>query len=420
MGCLFKYYNNNVNKKIGGWLKMIKQICLTLILLTLLTITVVAQDDIGREKMLELFNIEDSKVEELFDQSFLNQIPIEQIIKILNSYQDRLGVLSEVTGENGIYTLVFTKGTAPAQLSLNTDNKIIGIWFGNMDLSEDNMGGIISELEAIEGSVSVSVVKNNQQNILSYNADKEMAVGSSFKLLVLKAVYDAVEKGDITWGSVISLDRDSKSLPSGILQNWPEGTPLTIKTLTNMMISISDNTATDILINTIGRRNIEKYVTDINIPFLKTIDLFRLKYAANSATQEEYLNAATDEKRDILNDIKDMTVEVSSISGSPKLINELEWFFTTHELSKLIYDLREADELGINPGLAVKEDWNMVGYKGGSEPGVLQYTHILQKAEEGDIYTVSLTVNNPNQELDNSKITELTSRIISLIKHGKI
>jgi len=399
---------------------MIKRIVLTMMLLILLTVTVTAQADMGKEKMLQLFNIEDSKIETLFDQSFLNQIPADTIIEILNSYQNTLGELNEVIGENGNYTLVFSKGNAPAQLSLNADKKIVGMWFGYMALNEDNMDGIISELKAIKGSVSVSVVKNNQENILSYNADKELAVGSSFKLYVLKAVYDAVENGNISWNSIISLDQDWKSLPSGILQNWPVGTPLTIKTLTNMMISLSDNTATDILINAIGRKNIEKYVADINTPFLKTIDLFRLKYAADSDIQKEYINADLEEKREILNDIKDMTVKVGAVSSSPILINELEWFFSTQELSDLIYDLREAGELAINPGLAVKGDWNMVGYKGGSEPGVLQYTHILQKEEGEDIYTVSLTVNNPNQELDTNKITELTSRIISLIKNGKI
>ncbi|QTL97505.1 hypothetical protein GM661_05665 [Iocasia frigidifontis] len=45
---------------------------------------------------------------------------------------------------------------------------------------------------------------------------------------------------------------------------------------------------------------------------------------------------------------------MSAASSSPRLITELEWFFSTQELCQLIYDLRDADEIRINPGLAVK------------------------------------------------------------------
>ncbi|MGB4373200.1 MAG: hypothetical protein WBI93_06475, partial [Halanaerobiales bacterium] len=62
----------------------------------------------------------------------------------------------------------------------------------------------------------------------------------------------------------------------------------------------------------------------------------------------------------------------------------------------------------------------LVGFKGGSEPGVLQYTHLLQKDEGGDFYAISVTVNNPEKEVDQFKVNELSSRLIGLIKEGKL
>lgn len=44
-----------------------------------------------------------------------------------------------------------------------------------------------------------------------------------------------------------------KSLPGGILQNWPKGAPLTLHTLAGLMISQSDNTAADTLLEILGR-----------------------------------------------------------------------------------------------------------------------------------------------------------------------
>ncbi len=398
---------------------IIKRIILGLVLVLLLTVTVVAQDP-GAGILSELFKANNSKVEGFFDQSFLSQVSAGQIIQILNSYKANLGQFKEVTGSSGSYTLVFARGTAPSKVVLNNDNKITGLWFGNWVLNEDTTSGIISGFKAIEGSVSVSVLKNNKENILSYNSDKRQAVGSTFKLFVLKAVYDAVESGKFEWDSIVKLSAEDKTLPSGILQNWPDGTPLTVKTLTSLMISLSDNTATDTLISTVGRENIEKLVTKENIPFLKTNELFKLKYNADAATLKKYINANPETKREILKTIKDTTVETSMINSSPTLIQEVEWFFTAEELCNIIYELREASELRINSGLVSKDDWYLVGFKGGSEPGVLQYTHLLQKGPEKDLYAVSVTVNNPVEGVDANKVNELTTRLLSLIQKGEI
>ena len=93
-------------------------------------------------------------------------------------------------------------------------------------------------------------------SILSYPA-----VGSAFKLAVLAALKDQVAAGALAWDDVATLEAGHISLPSGILQAWPVGSPLTIHTLASLMISVSDNTATDALIALLGRDLIESYTT---------------------------------------------------------------------------------------------------------------------------------------------------------------
>jgi hypothetical protein len=115
-----------------------------------------------------------------------------------------------------------------------------------------------------------------------------------------------------------------------------------------------------------------------------------------------------------------MDLNKIKITSTPTLINQIEWFFTTEELCRLIYELKDRDEISINPGLVLKEKWHIVGYKGGSEPGVLQYTHLLQKNENSNIYTISVTVNNEKSNLSEDKITELTTRLISLVEKREL
>ena len=391
-----------------------------LILVILLTTVVFAQKDPGAGKLMELFSVEDSQVANLFDESVLAQVPVQQLILILKQYKSVLGELLEVSGSGGNYTLHFAGGSAPGQLYLNEEDKIIGLWLGHWTLYDDDFTAILEEFKTLEGKVSVAVIRNNEEDVFLYNAEERLAVGSSFKLYVLKAVYEAVERGELDFDTVVQLEEKDRSLPSGILQDWPAGTPVTVKTLTNLMISISDNTATDNLIGLVGREKVEGLANERNIPFLKTTELFKLKYTAESGLQDKYLNGTLEEKRAVLPALVDLKVSASNIVTTPLLIDELEWFFSTRELCGIIYELREADELRINPGLARPDDWYLIAFKGGSEPGVLQYTHLLQKEAEGDYYAVSVTVNNPAREVDQFRINELCTRLISLVRDGKI
>ena len=53
------------------------------------------------------------------------------------------------------------------------------------------------------------------------------------------------------------LSTQGRSLPSGITQDWAPGTPASLEQLATLMISISDNTATDALMGLIGRERLE-------------------------------------------------------------------------------------------------------------------------------------------------------------------
>ncbi len=370
-----------------------------------------------KDTLMKVFSYQPDQREALFAESFLNQVPVEKLNGIIARYKNNLGDLEEVKGEEGQYTLIFEKGTAPSKISLTGEGKIAGLWFGNWTLATDTLDKLVSELKNLKSSVSLYISRDDDP-LFSLNGEKRMAVGSSFKLYVLDVLYDKLDSG--SWDQVVRLVEENRSLPSGILQDWPPGTPVTAKTLSNLMISRSDNTATDHLIDFVGREYLAKNASSGNRPFLKTREFFELKYGAAPETQKKYLTGDREEKRQILDRIQSLQVDKSEVTTEPTLIQEIEWFFSTKELASIIYDLKGAEEIYINPGLADGSDWYRAGYKGGSEGGVLQYTHLLQKKKGSPIYVVSVTVNNPERSLDSSKITEITSRLISLVKSGEL
>ncbi len=64
--------------------------------------------------------------------------------------------------------------------------------------------------------------------------------------------------------------------------------------------------------------------------------------------------------------------------------------------------------LAVNPGVgALTDQFDYVGYKGGSEPGVLNMTWLLRSKETGKHYAMSGGWNDPEKEVDLGKFKGL-------------
>lgn len=85
------------------------------------------------------------------------------------------------------------------------------------------------------------------------DADVLRPVGSVFKLYVLGALAQGVRDGRASWDEPLAVRDEWEALPSGRLQDWRAGDELPLVEFADLMISISDNTATDHLIHRLGR-----------------------------------------------------------------------------------------------------------------------------------------------------------------------
>jgi len=118
------------------------------------------------------------------------------------------------------------------------------------------------------------------------------------------------------------------------------------------LASFGDNTATDILVDLVGKNYLEKNTDPRNRLFLSTVDAFNLKHATNTETQKDYISGNIKTRREILKDFKWIQASARQLTEStPTLIEEIEWFFSTKELSDIIYGLRNAGDLyQLRPG----------------------------------------------------------------------
>jgi beta-lactamase class A len=347
-----------------------------------------------------------------FAPNFLAQIPIAKVDGIVKQYITTLGAFQHADATSDGFTLVMERGTAPAKIHLDADGRIDGLWFGVPAPSKAaSLDDSIKELSALPGKVSALILEDGKP-LASLHPDDALAVGSAFKLALLAAAQEQTAAGKLRLDQTYPLKKDWKSLPSGVLQGWPEGTPLTLATIENQMISISDNTAADAMLSIVGRDQAEKFAPR-NKPFLSTREAFTLKAKSNASLLDRYRKADEAGRRALLAEIDAQPLpDASQFSDAPSAI-DIEWLFTPAELCALISKAADADAFRINPGIASAAQWKQVAYKGGSEGGVLNLTTVLT-GKNGRHYCVAATWNN-SSALDPAKFFATYGSILNTL-----
>ncbi len=142
-------------------------------------------------------NFADKPIEaSLFSPQFLEQVPITQIQKIVDDLKVSLGALKNLNVSNGSGTIDFEKGELPVSISLNEQGQISTLWFSAPHFKTISLDEMVKGLhENAIGKTSLLVIVDNKPVVVE-NDKTPMAVGSTFKLLVLKAYEDAIKKAN--------------------------------------------------------------------------------------------------------------------------------------------------------------------------------------------------------------------------------
>lgn len=299
------------------------------------------------------------------------------------------------------------------------------------------------EAPAIDPNTQAPTTIRTWDSMVALNADEPLAIGSAFKLWVLAALADTIAAGDAAWTDPLAIRDEFKSLPSGVMQNYPEGKTFTLREYAEKMIAISDNTATDHLIHRLGRDRCEKAMRrvlldhgDANQPFLTTRDLFVLKLSGDDELAKRYMQAAPDTRRALLPDLAKETpkLALAALWKKPRWIDRLEWFASGNDLARTLINLDELardgrfptgdprpaqpqvrDILSLNPGVPIdKKAFPYIAYKGGSEPGVLSLNWLLERAD-GRRFALSLTLDDTTNPIDEPLAIALATRAIEFL-----
>jgi beta-lactamase class A len=360
---------------------------------------------------------EQAQLDTIFASSFLQSVPAPQLLAGLRQLGSGLGsyrshiLTKQKSPFEASAKLVMSKGSSiPIDISIEgkPPHRIIGLFLRPPVKDAQSLADIVSSFAALPGTSSFLITDvSSGKTIAAHNDTIRLPLGSAFKLYILGELTRQVQQGKRKWSDVVSLDSSRFSLPSGILQKWPHGSPITLHTGATQMISISDNTATDLLLHSVGRRNVEDAMavmghTDpaVNSPFLSTRELFILKFSKGASLANRYMELSYPRRQEFLETtIASVPTDSVAMEGNPVLVDKLEWFASAREMAacmKWFYGNASTtagatalDILAVNAGVNVDEAaFPYVGYKGGSEPGVIAMVYLL-KHRSGKWYTLS-------------------------------
>lgn len=335
----------------------------------------------------------------------------------------------------GTVLIRFERARVRVQLAVAVQppHLVEGLMVIGAEASASDVAAVFGQLVALPGEVSLAAARLEEAgpaSFLTEKADRPLAIGSAFKLFVLAELVRSVKAGERRWSDVVPLG--PPSLPSGLVQDWPKGSPITLHSLAALMISTSDNSAADTLVGVLGRDKIERLLPELGVrapernrPFLATREAFALKLgdpallAAWKAADEAGRRALLPR----LGRIEASTLDPSRPGGRPAEIATVEWFASPADLVRTLDWLRRngdrtaLDLLAVNPGLgpAAAKDFDYFGFKGGSEPGVLNLSFLL-KTRSGRWIAVSATWNDEKAVLDEPRFVSLMSRLVTLLK----
>lgn len=315
-------------------------------------------------------------------------------------------------------------------------HQVSGLLVTGFETGEKTMADVNAAITALHGDTGYAVAKlgaGKPTLLAGRNADKPYAIGSAFKLVILAELVRATNAGERKWDDLVTLD--GSPLPGGGYTLKPKGTQVSLRELATQMISISDNSATDILLKTLGRAKVEAMMPVLGIadparnrPFLSTLDMFKLKGVAGLA--DRYLALDEAGRRKLLDgEVAGIPTILINQTGFqqrvPQRIDTLEWFESPNDLVRVLDWLRRNTEgaggadaravLSKNAGLApdARAKWQWVGYKGGSEPGVMNMSYLLQ-AQNGDWYVVTGSWNDPQKEVEQGRFAALMGKAAAL------
>jgi beta-lactamase class A len=120
-------------------------------------------------------------------------------------------------------------------------------------------------LKSIDGHVGFGFKDLESGTEYYYNGHERALAASTFKVPVLVELYNQVINGKLDLHKRYEIKEEDMTFGSGVLKELKPGMTLTLKDYAILMMIISDNVATDLVLKIVGMDNVNKTIQDLGL-----------------------------------------------------------------------------------------------------------------------------------------------------------
>jgi beta-lactamase class A len=125
---------------------------------------------------------------------------------------------------------------------------------------------IEERVRAFRGVMGVCAIELATGETIAVNADVRFPTASAIKTAVMAEVFQQMEAGTLRKGQLVTLAESDKVGGSGVLRELRAGGQHSVGDLLYLMIAISDNTATNLLVRLVGTRAVDDRMVAWGLP----------------------------------------------------------------------------------------------------------------------------------------------------------
>lgn len=115
------------------------------------------------------------------------------------------------------------------------------------------------------GTVGIDAVNLNTGASYTLHADDPVPTASTIKLPVMIELFYEASEGRLDWNQKLKLTNGDKVSGSGVLYELSDGDELPIRDLMHLMIVVSDNTATNLILHRIGGNAVNRRMQQLGL-----------------------------------------------------------------------------------------------------------------------------------------------------------
>lgn len=150
---------------------------------------------------------------------------------------------------------------------------------------------VSAAISKFKGSVWLYAKNLETGDSYGIRENERVRTASTIKLPILIAVHAAVEAGKVNWSDRLPLTDADKVGGSGVLSEFSSGQSFPLRDLCNLMIVVSDNTATNLVLDRITADYVNEVMESLKLPATRSMR----KILRGNASPEGWSKAGSNE-----------------------------------------------------------------------------------------------------------------------------